>query len=126
MIELNIMDYVITFLVGGAICALAQILVVRTSITTSRILVLFLSIGIILQTIDIFPYFKDFAKAGATVPIIGFGATLAKGAIEGAKSGGLLGILQGGLSACSGGLATAIFIAFIVALLFNSKTKHIK
>lgn len=124
--DFNIMDYIITFLVGGAICALAQILVVRTNITTSRILVLFLSIGIILQTLGVYPYFKDFAKAGATVPIIGFGASLAKGAIEGAKTNGLLGVLQGGLEATAAGIATAIFVAFIVALIFNSKTKHIK
>lgn len=124
--ELSIMDYVITFLVGGTICALAQILVVRTNITTSRILVLFLSIGIILQTLGVFPYFKDFAKAGATVPIIGFGASLAKGAIEGAKTAGILGVFQGGLEATAGGIAVAIFFAFIVALIFNSKTKHLK
>lgn len=124
--EINILDYVISFVVGGLICALGQILVVRTNITTSRILVLFLSIGIILQTIGVYPYFKDFAKAGATVPIIGFGASLAKGAIDGAKTSGILGILQGGLEATAGGIATAIFSAFIVALLFNSKTKHLK
>jgi len=124
--ELNIMDYLITFLVGGTICALAQILVVRTSITTSRILVLFLTIGIVLQTLGVYPYFKDFAKAGATVPIIGFGASLAKGAIEGAKESGLLGVLQGGLTATAGGIAVAVFIGFIVALVFKSKTKHIK
>ena len=124
--ELNILDYVITFLVGGTICGLAQILVVRTSITTSRILVLFLSIGIILQTLGVYPYFKDFAKAGASVPIIGFGASLAKGAIEGAKTSGILGVFQGGLTATAGGIAVAIFSAFIVALLFNSRTKHLK
>ena len=124
--ELSIMDYLIVFLVGGTICALAQILVVRTTITTSRILVLFLSIGIILQTLGVYPYFKDFAKAGATVPIIGFGASLAKGAIDGAKTDGLLGVLQGGLTATAGGIAVAIFIAFIVALIFNSRTKHLK
>lgn len=124
--ELNIMDYLVTFLVGGLICGLAQILVVRTNITTSRILVLFLSIGIILQTIGVYPYFKDFAKAGASVPIIGFGASLAKGAIEGAKKSGILGVLQGGLTATAGGIAVAIFSAFIVALIFNSRTKHLK
>ena len=124
--ELSIMDYVITFLVGGTICALAQILVVRTSITTSRILVLFLSIGIILQTLGVYPYFKDFAKAGATVPIIGFGASLAQGAIEAAKADGLLGVFQGGLTATAGGIAVAIVSAFIVGLIFNSRTKHLK
>ena len=124
--EFNIINYLISFLVGGLICGLAQILVVRTSITTSRILVLFLSLGIVLQTFGVYPYFKDFAKAGATVPIIGFGATLAKGAIEGAKKSGLLGVLQGGLTATSGGIAVAIVSAFVVALIFNSRTKHIK
>ena len=124
--EFNIINYLISFLVGGLICGLAQILVVRTSITTSRILVLFLTLGIILQTFGVYPYFKDFAKAGATVPIIGFGATLAKGAIEGAKKSGLLGVLQGGLTATSGGIAVAIVSAFVVALIFNSRTKHIK
>lgn len=123
---MDILDYVVTFLVGGIICALAQILVVRTSITTSRILVLFLSIGIILQTLGIYPYFKDFAKAGASVPIIGFGASLAKGAIEAAEKSGFLGIFQGGLQATAGGIAAAIFSAFIVALIFNSRTKHLK
>lgn len=123
---MDIMDYVITFLVGGTICALAQILVVRTSITTSRILVLFLSIGIILQTLGVYPYFKDFAKAGASVPIIGFGATLAQGAIEAVKESGFLGAFQGGLQATAGGIAAAIFCAFIVALIFSSRTKHLK
>ena len=124
--EFEFMNYLISFLVGGAICALAQILVVRTSITTSRILVLFLTLGVILQTVGVYPYFKDFAKAGATVPIIGFGATLAKGAIEGAKKSGLLGVLQGGLTATAGGIAVAIVSAFIVGLIFNSRTKHLK
>lgn len=124
--EFNIMNYIISFLVGGVICGLAQILVVRTSITTSRILVLFLSLGIILQTIGVYPYFKEFGKAGATVPIIGFGASLAKGAIEGAKKSGILGVIQGGLTATAGGIAVAIFSAFMVALIFNSRTKHLK
>lgn len=123
---MDILDYVVTFLVGGAICALAQILVVRTNITTSRILVLFLSIGIILQILGVYPYFKDFAKAGASVPIIGFGASLAKGAIEAVEKSGFLGIFLGGLEATAGGIAAAIFFAFIVALIFNSRTKHLK
>lgn len=124
--EIDITSYIISFLVGGAICALAQILVVRTTITTSRILVLFLTLGVVLQTLGVYPYFKDFAKAGATVPIIGFGATLAKGAIEGAKKAGFLGVLQGGLTATAGGIAVAIVSAFLVGLIFNSRTKHIK
>lgn len=124
--NISILDYLIVFLVGGGICALAQILVVRTTITTSRILVLFLVLGIILEVMGVYPYFKDFAMAGASVPIIGFGASLARGAIEGAKMDGILGVFQGGLEATAGGIATAIFFAFIVALLFSSKTKHLK
>lgn len=124
--ELAIYDYLISFLVGGLICALAQILVVRTNITTARILVLFLSIGIILETIGVYLYFREFAKAGASVPIIGFGSTLAKGAIEGAKELGLLGVLTGGLKNAAGGIASAIFFAFIFALIFSSRTKRLK
>lgn len=124
--ELELLDYLVSFLVGGFICALAQILVVRTSITTSRILVLFLVIGIILETVGVYPYFREFAKAGASVPIIGFGSTLAKGAIEGAKALGFLGVLTGGLKAAAGGIAAAIFFAFIFALIFSSRTKRLK
>lgn len=124
--ELAVYDYLISFLIGGLICALAQILVVRTNITTARILVLFLTIGVILETVGVYPYFREFAKAGASVPIIGFGSTLARGAIEGAKSLGFLGVLSGGIKAAAGGLASAIFFAFIVALIFSSKTKRLK
>ena len=124
--ELQIYDYLISFLVGGFICALAQILVVRTNITSARILVLFLSIGIILEAVGVYPYFREFAKAGASVPIIGFGSTLAKGAIEGAKELGFLGVLTGGLKSAAGGIAAAIFFAFIFALIFSSKTKRLK
>lgn len=124
--ELAIYDYLISFLVGGFICALAQILVVRTNITSARILVLFLSIGIVLETVGVYPYFREFAKAGASVPIIGFGSTLAKGAIEGAKELGLLGVLSGGIKTASAGISAAIFFAFIIALIFSSKTKRLK
>ena len=124
--ELAIYDYLISFLVGGFICALAQILVVRTNITSARILVLFLSIGIVLETVGVYPYFREFAKAGASVPIIGFGSTRAKGAIEGAKELGLLGVLSGGIKTASAGISAAIFFAFIIALIFSSKTKRLK
>lgn len=124
--ELEIFDYLISFLVGGLICALGQILVVRTNITTSRILVLFLIIGVILEAIGVYPYFREFAKAGASVPIIGFGSTLAKGAIEGAKELGFLGVLIGGIKSAAGGIASAIFFAFVFALIFSSRTKRLK
>jgi stage V sporulation protein AE len=121
---MNIMDYVISFLVGGFICFLAQILVIKTKITTARILVLFLIIGMVLEVFNIYAPFKEFAKAGATVPIIGFGASLARGAIMATKEFGLLGIFTGGLSAVAGGLTMAIFASFIFALIFSSKTKR--
>lgn len=121
-----VMNYVWSFVIGGLICFLGQILVIRTKITTSRILVLFLCIGVILEFFGIYEPFKDFAAAGASVPIIGFGSTLAKGAILGAKESGILGALSGGLEAAAGGLAAAIFFAFFVAIIFNSKTKNVK
>ncbi len=119
----SVWDYVISFAVGGFICLLGQILVVRTKMTTSRILVLFLIIGVILETLGIYQPFREFAKAGASVPIIGFGSTLAKGAILGVKESGLLGLISGGLKATAGGIAAAVFFAFIFAIIFSSHTK---
>ena len=121
---INIWDYVISFLVGGFICFLAQTLVIRTKITTARILVLFLIIGMILEVFNIYAPFKEFAKAGATVPIIGFGANLARGAIMAAEEKGIIGIFTGGLTASAGGIAMAIFASFIFALIFSSKSKR--
>ena len=118
------LTYLQVFLVGGFICFLGQILVIRTKITTARIIVLFLIIGMVLELFNIYAPFKEFAKAGATVPIIGFGATLARGAILAAKEYGIIGIFTGGLTAASGGIAMAIFASFIFALIFSSKTKR--
>ena len=120
---INPYDYLISFLIGGFICFLAQILVIRTKITTARILVLFLIIGMVLEVFNDYAPFREFAKAGASVPIIGFGATLARGAIMAAKEYGFLGIFTGGLSAAAGGITMAIFASFIFALIFSSKTK---
>jgi len=120
---INPYDYLISFLVGGFICFLAQILVIRTKITTARILVLFLIIGMVLEVFNIYAPFKEFAKAGASVPIIGFGASLARGAIMASKEYGLLGVFTGGLTAASGGITMAILASFLVALIFSSKTK---
>ncbi|MGN0787863.1 MAG: SpoVA/SpoVAEb family sporulation membrane protein [Candidatus Onthoplasma sp.] len=120
----NVWDYVISFLVGGFICFLGQILVIRTKITTARILVLFLIIGMVLEVFNIYAPFREFAKAGASVPIIGFGASLARGAIMAAKEQGFLGIMTGGLTAAAGGISMAIFASFIFALIFSSKSKR--
>ena len=120
---ISIWDYVISFLVGGFICFLGQILVIKTKITTARILVLFLSIGMVLELFNVYAPFKEFAKAGATVPIIGFGASLARGAIMAVKEQGLLGAFIGGLTATAGGISIAVFASFVFSLMFSSKTK---
>ena len=116
--------YLKVFLVGGLICLIAQILIIRTKLTSARILVLFLIIGMVLEVFNIYAPFKEFAKDGATVPIIGFGATLARGAIMASKEYGILGIFTGGLTAASGGISIAIFASFLFALIFSSKTKR--
>ena len=102
---------------------LGQILVIKTQMTTARILVTFVTLGVILEAIGVYDYIFDFAKAGISVPIVGFGASLAKGAISAVRSRGVLGIFTGGLEATAGGIAAAIIFAFIFALIFKPKTK---
>lgn len=117
------LDYVIVFLVGGSICLIGQILLIRTQMTTARILVLFLVLGVVLEAFGIYEPFAEFAKSGAMIPICGFGSSLAKGAIEGATTGNVLGVLKGGLSATASGIATAVFFSYIFAIIFSSHTK---
>lgn len=118
------LQYLAVFAVGGAFCVIAQILIVRTKLTSARILVLFLVVGIALEAFNLYGYIKDFAAAGATIPIIGFGSALAKGAIEGFKANGLLGALSGGLTKTASGLAATIMFSYIAALIFRPKTKN--
>ena len=115
--------YLKVFLVGGFICMLGQILIIKTNITSSRILVLFVVIGAILEGLGIYQPIVYFAGAGATVPIVGFGRSLAKGVIEAVREQGLLGVFTGGITATAGGIAAAVVFAYIMALIFNSKTK---
>lgn len=115
--------YLKVFLVGGLICMIGQILIIKTTITSSRILVLFVVIGAILEGLGLYQPIVDFAGAGATVPILGFGRSLAKGAIEAVRDQGLIGIFTGGLTATAGGIAAAVVSAYIMALIFSSKTK---
>lgn len=117
------LDYLIVFLVGGFVCMIAQILIIRTRMTSARILVLFELIGVLLQAITLFEPIKEFAKAGITLPIIGFGASLAKGAIEGVKEFGILGIFNGGLTATSAGIAAAVGFGYLFALIFRARSK---
>lgn len=116
-------EYLKAFLVGGAICAIGQVLIDYTKITPARILVSFVVLGVILGGIGIYQPLIDFAGAGASVPLTGFGALLAKGTREAVVSDGLLGALTGGLTASSGGIMSAIFFGLIVALVFKSGDK---
>ncbi len=117
------MYYLWVFLIGGLVCTIGQMLIIYTNITSARILVTFVLIGVVLQAFNIFDPISSFARAGINVPIIGFGASLAKGAMAGAQTRGLLGAFTGGLEATAGGIAAAVLFAFIVALIFKSKTK---
>ena len=119
----EILMYLKVFLIGGAICMVGQILVITTKMTSARILVTFLLLGIVLECVGAFEPMKEFAGSGVTVPIMGFGYTLAKGAIIAGQEQGLLGIFVGGLKATAGGIAVAVTMAFLVSLFFNSKTK---
>ena len=119
-----ILDYLKVFLVGGIICAIGQLLLDFTKLTSARILVIFLLIGVFLQAIGVYQAIIDFGGAGATVPITGFGYTLAKGAMEGAKEG-LLEALTGGMVAAAAGLSAAIIFGYLVASIFMSRTKKL-
>ena len=115
--------YLKVFAVGGLICMIGQILLITTKMTSARILVTFLLTGVALEGLGVYQYIIDFAGAGATVPIIGFGQSLARGAIEGGSADGILGVIKGGLTATAAGVAAAVVFAFIFALIFKSKTK---
>ncbi len=115
--------YLKAFIVGGIICMIAQILINVTKLTSGRILVVFMLSGLFLQSIGLYKYLIDFAGAGATVPISGFGYLLAEGAINGAKSG-LFGAITGGLKAASAGITAAVVFSFLAALIFKPKSKR--
>ena len=119
-----LLTYAKVFLTGGIICLIGQILITKTKMTSARILVLFMCLGVLLEGVGIYQYVVDFGKAGATVPIIGFGRTLAKGVIKDVSSKGFLGIFTGGLAATAAGIAASVIFSFFVALIFHSKTKH--
>lgn len=118
------MDYVKAFIVGGAICVIGQILMDKTKMTPARVLVLFVTLGALLQGCGgLYQKLVDFGGAGATVPLPGFGYTLAKGAIKEAQSAGVLGAFTGGVKAASGGIASAIFFGYVMSVFFNPKSK---
>ena len=110
------------FAVGGAICAVAQVVINFTKLTAGKILVLFLLAGVVLEGLGLYRYLVDFAGAGATVPICGFGYLLARGAMRGAERG-LFGAFTGALSAASAGVSAAVIFSFFAALIFRPKSK---
>ncbi|HAE92107.1 stage V sporulation protein AE [Tissierella praeacuta] len=118
------MEYIKAFIVGGLICVIGQVILDNTKWTPAHILVSFLTAGVILGGIGVYKPLVKFAGAGATVPIVGFGNALAEGAIEGAKTKGVIGAFTGGLQATAGGVAAAILFGYIMALVFNPKTKN--
>ena len=111
------------FIIGGLICIIGQILIDKTKLTHARILVIFVTTGAILGGLGIYQYLVDFAGAGATVPLTGFGYNLAKGAIEGVKQSGLIGAFTGGVKAAAGGISAAIFFGYLAALISKPKMK---
>ena len=116
-------DYIWAFLVGGAICAIGQLLIDYTKLTPARILVSYVVIGVILGALGIYQPLLDFAGAGASIPLTGFGALLAKGVKEAVAEKGLFGAFSGGLTASAAGISAAIFAAQLVGLLSKSKDK---
>lgn len=117
------MDYIKAFLVGGIICFIAQLLMDGTKLTPAHILVSFVTSGVILTAVGIYEPLVKFAGAGASVPLLGFGYALAKGAVEAVDKTGAIGIFTGGITATSGGVGAAIFFGYIMAVIFNPKTK---
>ena len=117
------MDYVKAFLVGGALCLIGQILIDKTKLTPARILVSYVVCGVFLTAIGIYKPLVDFAGAGATVPLTGFGYCLANGVKEAVDSDGLLGVFTGGLKSTAGGITAAIMSGLLVSLIFKAKDK---
>ena len=118
------MDYVNAFLCGGLLCAVGQIIIDKTNLTPARILVGYVVTGVLLQAVGVYQYLVDWAGAGATVPLTGFGYTLAKGVKQAVAEQGLLGALTGGLTATAGGITAAVLFSLIAALIFKPGEKR--
>ena len=122
MVEI-LFGFLKAFVVGGLICTLAQLLINMTKLTAGKILVFFMLGGLILQAFGVYEYLVDFAGAGATVPISGFGYLLAEGGIKGARQG-LLGAVTGGLASASAGITAAVLFGYIFSLIFKTHSKN--
>ena len=118
-----ILPYLYAFLVGGAFCLIGQVLIDRTKLTPARILVLYVVAGVILGGVGLYQPLADWGGAGATVPLTGFGNTLAKGVREAVQEQGFLGIFTGGLTATAGGITVAVVAGLLCSLIFRPKDK---
>ena len=121
--SIDLMGLLKCFVVGGIICIIGQLLIDKTKLTPARILVIYVTAGAILGGLGIYKYIIEFAGAGATVPLTGFGANLAKGAIQEVQSSGLLGAFTGGVNASAGGIAAAVFFGYLASLIAKPKIK---
>lgn len=117
------MDYIKAFIVGGLLCLLGQILIDKTKLTPARILVSYVVMGVFLGAIGVYKPLAEFAGAGASVPLTGFGYNLAKGVKEAVQQDGFLGIFTGGLKACAGGITVAVVAGLLASLIFKAKDK---
>ena len=118
-----LLNFAKAFAVGGFICMIAQIVINYTDLTAGKILVTFMLAGVVLQGLGLYQYLVDFAGAGASVPLTGFGNTIAKGIREAVDERGLIGVLTGALTAASGGTAAALIFGFLASFFFKSKRK---
>ena len=116
-------EYGKAFVVGGLICLVGQILIDKTKLTPARILVLFVTLGVVLTAVGLYGPLVDFAGAGATVPLTGFGYTRAKGVVKAIQEQGILGILTGGVTAAAAGIAAAVFFGYLAALISKPSDK---
>lgn len=117
------MDFLKAFVIGGLICVIGQILIDKTALTPARILVVYVVGGVVLQFFGVYEPLVNFAGAGATVPLTGFGYNLCRGVAEAVKTDGAAGIFTGGLTSAAGGICAAIVFGFLVAVIFKSKSK---
>ncbi len=120
----TVMTFLKTFLVGGALCLIGQLLIDLTKLTPARILTAYVVAGVILGAVGLYQPLADWAGAGATVPLTGFGNLLAKGVKEAVAEKGVIGAFTGGFTSAAGGICAAIFFGIIVATIFKSKEKY--
>lgn len=118
------MDYIKAFFVGGLFCLIGQVLIDKTKLTTARILVSYVIIGVFLSAIGIYESLVEFAGAGASVPLTGFGHIIAKGVKDAIQTDGFIGIFTGGLKASAGGITAAIIAGFLASILFKPMDKN--